>query len=249
MEQNIKKNKSEIYLLIAVVIVIVLQNIPSLKFLLYPFNLLATWIHEMGHGLTAEMMGANFNELVIRADTSGYAEYSYNPSAMGTLAKATISSAGYMGTAIFGALMLFFRRREGFIKVFSVMLGVFMIASLLIYIRSWVGVFFAVPFSLFLIFVGLKSNAEFNKFFYNFLASQIALNSLLNIKVLYGYGNRVSGGQSDASKMSELLIFPYWFWASLWLAISVLLFIIVFFKPLSEKSSNKELKSVNNLEE
>lgn len=247
MEDSKKIDKSDLYLVIALVIVIVLQNMPSLRFLMYPFNLLATWIHEMGHGLTAELMGGNFNKLVINSDTSGYAEYSYNPLTMGTFAKAIIGSAGYMGTAIFGTMMLFFRKKEGFVKAFSVLLGVFMIASLAIYIRSWIGVFFAVPFSGLLLFIGLYSNAEFNKFFYNFLASQIALNTVLDIKVLFSIGNRTGGvmglvnSQSDASKVADLLIFPYWFWAGLWLLTSVLLFLFAFFKPLGGKSSQKEI--------
>ena len=251
MNENNKINKSDMYLLIAVVIVVVLQNIPSLRFLMYPFNLLATWIHEMGHGLTAEMMGGNFNKLVINADTSGYASYSYNPLTMGSMAKATISSAGYMGTAIFGTFMLFFRRKDGFVKAFSVMLSVFMIASLIIYVRSWVGVFFVVPFSALLLFIGLKSSGEINKMVYNFLAAQIALNTVLDIKVLFSVGNS-SGGvmgmanlQSDAAKIADILIFPYWFWASLWLLTSVLLFIWAFLKPIG--GNTKQVTSGNDV--
>ncbi len=253
---NIKKiDKSDTYLIIAIIIVIVLQNIHTLRFLMYPFNLLATWIHEMSHGLTAAALGGDFKKLVINSDTSGYAQYAYNPSTMGTFAKATIASAGYMGTAIFGTIMLFFRKKDKFVKIFSVLFGVLMILSLIIYIRSWVGVFFAVPFSALLLFVGLKSNAEFNKFFYNFLASQIALNSLLDINVLFSVGTKTGGVagaaslQSDAAKVADLLIFPYWFWAGLWLLTSVLLFLFAFFKPLG-KEEVKEIASeskINNI--
>jgi hypothetical protein len=197
------------------------------------------------------MLGGSFKKLVINSDTSGYAQYSYNPATTGTFAKATISSAGYMGTAIFGTTMLFFRKKEKFVKVFSILLGIFMILSLIIFIRSWVGVFFAVPFSVLLIFVGLKSNAEFNKFFYNFLASQIALNTILDIKVLFSVGTS-SGGvagmsmQSDAAKVADLLIFPYWFWAGLWFLTSILLFLFAFFKPLTGGSRNKEITSASS---
>ncbi len=253
---NIKKiDKSDTYLIIAIIVVIVLQNIHTLRFLMYPFNLLATWIHEMSHGLTAAVLGGNFKKLVINSDTSGYAQYAYNPLTMGTFAKATIASAGYMGTAIFGTIMLFFRKKDKFVKVFSILLGALMILSLIIYIRSWVGLFFALPFSAFLLFIGLKSNAEFNKFFYNFLASQIALNSLLDIKVLFSVGNKTGGVagmaslQSDAAKVADLLILPYWFWAGLWLLTSVLLFLFAFFKPLGGGTVKEVIteSTINNI--
>lgn len=255
MENTKKVDKSDMYLIIAIIVVIVLQNIHTLRFLMYPFNLLATFIHEMSHGLTAATLGGDFKKLVINSDTSGYALYGYN-NTMGVFARATIASAGYMGTAIFGTIMLLFRKKDKFVKVFSILFGAFMILSLIIYIRSWVGLFFALPFSALLLFVGLKSNAEFNKFFYNFLASQIALNSLLDIKVLFSVGTKTGGVagmaslQSDAAKVSDLLIFPYWFWAGLWLLTSVLLFLFAFFKPLKASGQVKEIateSTINNI--
>ena len=244
-----KIDKSDIYLIIAVIIVVVIQNIPSIRFIMYPFNLLATWIHEMSHGLTAEIFGGNFKKLVINSDTSGYALYAYNPMTTGTMAKAVIASAGYMGTALFGALMLYFRKKDTFVRVFSVLLGVFMLVSLIIYIRSFIGAMFALPFSALLIFIGIKANAEVNRFLYSLLASEIALNTILDINVLFSVGSKTGGVagapllQSDAAKVADLLFFPYWFWAGLWLLLSVLMFLFAFFKPLKGK---KEVSNNNN---
>lgn len=42
--------------------------------LLFPFTLLATWFHEMGHGLAAIMLGGEFDRLVIFADDRGMRE-------------------------------------------------------------------------------------------------------------------------------------------------------------------------------
>jgi len=245
------KDKSEQYLIASIVLVLVLHNISMLSWITYPFNLLATWIHEMGHGLTAEMLGGNFNFLVINSDTSGYANYSFFKNGH-NFSKGIIASAGYMGTSIFGATMLLFRKKDTFVRVFSFLLGVFMVFSLLIYIRSLTGWLFGVPFSALLIFVGLKNDNELNSFFYNFIASQIALNAILDIKVLFSVGNStggVSGIQSlgsDASAMSQLWFAPYWFWASLWLAVSVFLFTYSFLKPLSASKKEKETPQISN---
>ena len=40
---------------------------------LYPFTLLGTWVHEMGHGLGALLCGGRFDRLEIFEDASGLA--------------------------------------------------------------------------------------------------------------------------------------------------------------------------------
>ncbi len=243
------KDKSEQYLIASIILVLVLHNISMLSWVTYPFNLLATWIHEMGHGLTAEMLGGDFKKLVINSDTSGYASYMFPVGH--NFSRGIIASAGYMGTSIFGATMLFFRKKDNFVRVFSFLLGIFMVFSLLIYIRSLTGWLFGVPFSALLIFVGLKNDNELNSFFYNFIASQIALNAILDIKVLFSVGNSKGGVSSlrslgsDASAMSQLWFAPYWFWASLWLAISVFLFTYTFLKPLPASKKEKETPQIS----
>ena len=55
-------------LILAVVVVLALPALPFGNYLMYPFVILTTWFHEMGHGLTALMLGQNFDQLQIFAD-------------------------------------------------------------------------------------------------------------------------------------------------------------------------------------
>src|SRR6185436_20424911 len=68
--------------------------------LLYPFKLLATWMHELSHGLAMILTGAGFDHVVIYRDTSGLA-YAYTT--VGAFGTAIIAAAGYMGTPLWGA--------------------------------------------------------------------------------------------------------------------------------------------------
>ena len=43
------------------------------RYVLYPFALLATWAHEMGHGLAALLFGGSFHELDLYPDLGGQA--------------------------------------------------------------------------------------------------------------------------------------------------------------------------------
>lgn len=80
--------------------------------LLYPFTILATWFHEMGHGLAALLTGNSFEELLIFADGSGLATSSRNADGY-SLTSALISAGGPLGPALAGSgLILASRHRD-----------------------------------------------------------------------------------------------------------------------------------------
>lgn len=60
-------------ILAALAIVLVRAFIPFGGTILYPFSLLATWVHEMGHGLAGLLTGGTFERLEIFANGSGLA--------------------------------------------------------------------------------------------------------------------------------------------------------------------------------
>ena len=55
-------------LILAGVLVLFLPALPFGNFLIWPFVILTTWFHEMGHGLTALLTGNAFDLLVIYAE-------------------------------------------------------------------------------------------------------------------------------------------------------------------------------------
>src|ERR1043166_7426300 len=73
--------------------------------LLYPFTILATWFHEMGHGLAAMLAGRGFERLLIFADGSGVAE-SLRPADGYGLTDVLIAASGPLGPAIAGAALI-----------------------------------------------------------------------------------------------------------------------------------------------
>ncbi|MFN8375318.1 MAG: M50 family metallopeptidase [Anaerolineae bacterium] len=103
MLQNLHFRQRAVLLLpIAALIVFVLWNTPQLSGLLYPFRLFVTYVHEAGHGTMALLTGGRLLGFVVYADGSGVATTAGG-------ARALILPAGYLGAALFGAL-LFFRR-------------------------------------------------------------------------------------------------------------------------------------------
>src|SRR5262249_53372058 len=84
-------------LALALLASLLLWNLPFGGLLLYPFKLLATWLHELSHGITMILTGAGFDEVLIYRDTSGLAYAHYRIDDAGS---AVIAAAGYMGTPL-----------------------------------------------------------------------------------------------------------------------------------------------------
>src|SRR6187402_1172762 len=94
-------------LLTAAVISIVLWFIPYAEILTYPFRIFVTFIHEGGHALAAVLTGNSVASLAIAANASGET-YTTEGS---LISQIFISSAGYLGSMAFGALLLILIRK------------------------------------------------------------------------------------------------------------------------------------------
>ena len=81
---------------------LMIWHAPFGALLLYPFTILSTWFHEMGHGLSAILMGERFDSLVIYPDGSGVAMSLVSPDRT-ALQDAIIAAGGPIGPAPAGA--------------------------------------------------------------------------------------------------------------------------------------------------
>ncbi len=106
------------YLLGGLVVLVLLSNIPFGQYVLYPFELFSTWIHEVCHGLAALAVGGTFDELRLFSDTSGQALSNYVTSRPNLI---IVASAGYIGTSFFGALLLILQRPTRFSRSLAAM--------------------------------------------------------------------------------------------------------------------------------
>lgn len=132
--QGLSENR---YLLGALVAVVVLSNIPYGRYLLYPFELFSTWIHETCHGLAALAVGGQFIELHLYADTSGRA---LSRGIASTWSKTIVASAGYVGTSFLGALLLLLQRPTRFSRSLAGVTLVVLLVLVSFQVRGWNGI-------------------------------------------------------------------------------------------------------------
>src|SRR5215217_8633793 len=103
--------------------------------LLYPFTILATWFHEMGHGIAAMLTGRGFERLLIFADGSGVA-LSRGPADGYGVTDALIAASGPLGPAIAGAALIVCSRSPKATRIALAVLGAALIVSTLVWVRS-----------------------------------------------------------------------------------------------------------------
>jgi hypothetical protein len=213
-------------LAIALVASLLLWNLPFGGVLSYPFKLLATWLHEASHGIAMLVTGVGFDHMVIYRDTSGLA---YPQSAPGPIAATIIAAAGYMGTPLWGAVLLVAtpdartaRRALLLLAVLLVATGMFVVAPTSS--GDSFGPYAMVAMGLVLSGCALALPARGRVLVTHFIAAQACVNALLDIRVLLRPSQVVDGltSVSDAHNMARLTFgttatWAVWTWAIAWL--------------------------------
>src|SRR6201995_1283858 len=86
----------------AVLVFVIAGFVPFGTLILYPLELFTTWVHEMGHGLTALAVGGSFGYLQIFGNGSGLAHCRSAPG----VPSALVALGGLLAPPIVGTLIL-----------------------------------------------------------------------------------------------------------------------------------------------
>jgi hypothetical protein len=211
-------------LVIALLVTLVLWNVPYGWVALYPFKIFATWLHESAHGLVMLLTGAGLERLEIFRDTSGLA---HPVRGVPAAAQALISSAGYMGTALFGATFLVLGRTDRGGRRVLLVVAAAMAFTVMLAVRNLFGAAAIGAEALALAVLAIWGGERLCAFMVSLLAAQSSINAVLDIRVLFGQAMVVNGRahrESDADTVARMLGGPAWVWAALWLFWSFALF-------------------------
>lgn len=239
-------------LLIAATISVVLSFIPYAEFLTYPFRIFVTFIHEGGHALAALLTGNSVASLSVATNASGETYTTQG----GIISQIFISSAGYVGSMAFGALLLILIRKAVAARYVLLGSGLLIFALTMIYGLFkpifWMSAWSGIPFTLFagifisasLILIARFASARVATFFVSFLAAQCVLNALFDLKTVFflsaPFGQPV---QTDAVNMAIATGVPAIFWTIIWisLALGILWFAMRFYVAGRDKSYQPDL--------
>jgi len=238
------KTKPEISLLIifgfAVALVIAWQ-LPYGKLLFYPFTLLSTWFHELGHGLAAIAFGGDFVRLEVMSDGSGYAVHT-GAAWLGNLGNAAIAGSGLIMPSIAGSVLVLSSLNKNAGRTILLLLGILLLLSVILWIRSLFGIIVVTLFGLTSLFLSIKAGVKLQSISLQFLGVQAFAAIYLNLGYLFISEGNVGGENflSDTEVISRNLLLPYWFWGGLLLAVSIaiIIFTVIIFLRFSRRASS-----------
>jgi len=217
-------------LLIAATISVVLWFIPYAEFLTYPFRIFVTFIHEGGHAIAALFTGNSVQSLSVAMNASGE---TYSTQG-GLISQFLISSAGYVGSMAFGALLLILIRKAIAARLVLLGCGIFVFTLTMIFglikpLFSLSGLS-GIPFTLLaglvisagLILIAKFASARVATFFISFLAVQCVLNALTDLKTVFFLSSPFAPSvPTDALNMQQATGIPAIFWTVLWIAFAL----------------------------
>ena len=183
--------------------------------LLYPFTILATWFHEMGHGIAAMLTGRGFDRLLIFADGSGYAQ-TLGPADGYRLTDALVAASGPLGPAIAGALLIIASRSPTATRNALAVLGVVLILSTLIWVRSLTGWLVLPALGTAIVVLALRGSLAWQRFAIQLIGVQACISVWKQFDYLFSPGGAVGGRlqRSDTGAIADVLLLPYWVWGA-----------------------------------
>ena len=205
---------SRALLLLSAVSVAVIWQLPYGKQILYPLTLLATYAHEMGHGLTALLVGAEFDQLRLYADGSGLALWHGNP---GRAGRALIAAGGLAGPTLAGIGLLLCARTARLARIALALLAILLALSVVLWVRNPFGMAFLLALAVTLGFAARMLPDYGAAILVPTIALTLCLSWFTDLAYMFAAYAEVDGVRhpSDSALIAQALWLPYWFWGGL----------------------------------
>ncbi|MEM9085581.1 MAG: M50 family metallopeptidase [Pseudomonadota bacterium] len=207
-------------LILAVVVVLALPALPFGNYLIYPFVILTTWFHEMGHGLTALALGQDFEQLRIFADGSGVAQSRVDVD-ISAFSRAAIAVGGPLAPCVAGAALILASAHERLWRPALWATAAAIFVSVILYVRSPVGYFVLPLVAAAISMIAWRAPGGVTRFTLQFLGVLGAMSMLRDFNYLFTERAVINGEPilSDTGQIEAALFLPHWVWAGLILAI------------------------------
>lgn len=218
-------------ILLAALATLALSFIPYAGFVTYPLRILVTFIHEGSHALATFLTGGMVLGLGVSSDGSGL---TLSRGGVGFI----ISSAGYLGATLYGAVLLQFLRKGADPRklllvtgVAVAIMGLLCVGGMLHFMQGSVfGLVCAGILAPALLFGAAKLPREGAGFVAGLIGVQCVLNALFDLRTLFML-SATSGTHTDAMNMQRYTLIPAIVWATLWIVMALGILWAVLLRP------------------
>jgi hypothetical protein len=196
-------------------ITLALYMLPFGDVLSRPFLLLSTLAHEMGHGLTALLLGGAFQRFAMWPDASGLTEIDLT--GFGRLRQALTLAGGLVGPAVVAALCFASGRTSRGARACLLGLGGLLVIAEILVVRNPFGLAFVALVAAACLIAAWRATPTVAQLAVVFVAVQLALSVFSRADYLFVREARNPTGRypSDVQRMADLLWLPHWFWGAL----------------------------------
>lgn len=215
------------FILAFIVFNFILLQFPSGRLVIYPFVILSTWFHEIGHGLAAIALNGDLLRIELYADGSGVAVHT-PPQFLGNIGNAIVAISGPLFPPIVGFVLLRISKNINTSRLSLLLLSFAILGSVVLWIRTAFGVIILLLLALIVMWVALSKNGKIQFITLQLIGIQAFISVYLSLGYLFsesGIRNQ-SSFVSDTSVIAQNTFFPYWFWGGIILVISAVLFVI-----------------------
>lgn len=180
-------------------------------------------LHEMSHGLIAVAFGGNILEIQIDRLIGGYCKYEMEPSFWGSF---MTSSAGYLGSLFWGALILVLAAKSSKDKYITLVIGIILLVLSYFVMQSseLFGTSVTIGLGVFMLVSYRYFGNTFNDLWLKFIGITSCVYVILDIKD--DLIDRSNIG-SDADQISEITGIPSIAVGVIWMALAVMTLFIV----------------------
>ncbi|MBI3650609.1 MAG: M50 family metallopeptidase [Acidobacteria bacterium] len=213
---------------------LILWLIPYAGIVTFPIRLFVTFIHEAGHALATLLTFGTVNRIAIYWDGSGVTE-----TIGGT--RLMISSAGYLSTTLYGAMLILLLRRRNSSKAIALVTGILLLGITVLWGGNWLAWLTGLILGAGLIALSLQGKPKLVHIVMSFLGVQCVLNAVYDLFTLIYLSAFARSASTDAMNMSNATngFIPAIVWALIWSAISVLMLattLMVYYRSLKASS-------------
>lgn len=200
--------------LVSVALTLVLYALPYGRILARPLVLLSTLAHEMGHGLTALLLGGGFERLEMWSSGAGAAHIDLD--GFGRLRQGLTMAGGLMGPPVAAAICFVLARTGRGARACLAGLGVLLLISEALVVRNLFAFVFVGLLAAACLFAAARCTPTGTQLAVVFMAAQLALSVFSRADYLFTRMVSTPNGPlpSDVYQMQQALFLPYWFWGA-----------------------------------
>ncbi|MDE2291970.1 MAG: M50 family metallopeptidase [Elusimicrobia bacterium] len=200
------------WLVAAAVVPAAVWQLPFGQYAMLPFSVLATWFHEMGHGVTALVLGGSFHQVLLFPNGSGLTSTSGVHG--GRLGAALVAAGGLMGPPVAGFALLAFSRRPAPVRAALAFLGAVMLLSAALWVRTVYGAVMVTLIGAGVLLAAWRAADDWRAFLLKVIGVQACIASFRSRHYMFSSQAVINGGMmhSDTAAIAKDLFLPYWFW-------------------------------------